>query len=1818
MLTPAEQNSDLFRALGDPRNRAGAYPLGKSIAEGLKRCTNLARHLLTGAEKADLSELAEYLQRQPAFTPVESNHASLYGYHGRFPVYCLFEAANRWRREVDLIRAFATVALVRTVGKDFDPAPFVTIGRLVRKLESSQPWIDGDELVAYLHKVVVMERGLTETSVSKFREKLREWDLDTTDDQFSALRWVTDLALDAENSALSWERRRRKRIAQDRLARRDIRKKYRSSQKKPRVQRDVRYRSSREYREVVREGLAPGDAGEEVLHHHVEAVGANDWDIAELVALRSFRYFQRRPFSTLSNESLTPEEAQMISSALLKELGDQTSPQELREAASLVMLQLITGQSKSTLAELVWSESGIYSGQMSVNAELVQAVPDYESFHGYRSVRPSKHVRGFIRLPVPDAIVLPLGDSIAARRAKIGQRIFSAGSKRLILEANRLLVRVRESVVRATAERIAGTLPAMLYEKSRDLRHVQLLCGSSFGMSTAPLHYYSVPSEVLLQDYEQVVSAIIGMPASISRSGWHLGSALGVCRYEVKALVASLDQAVESLMGRGGGRRSVESWIKLVNAISLKTAWMFAAASGWRNSEAVGKVRRTDFRHDGGAAVIDDKVAVSTVRPFRIVSLGETVFPNQLNGLLTLYQKLLEVFGAQRKWKGFREAIGQALDGSGSLFLQFDLRAGRCASADLAWMTSAFPVGLKIPRHIFRHRLATAWCEAGGRPIDLYHQLGHDEFSDHQFGAATVDAPIEFLARCAPVVEQCLAADGWTTTGLSLGNFNKPPVPDPFSCVSYAKAVAAKQRRNPEAFATQTGRLRRAEVEAISTAIAEYLDQGNVLDPGASDQELNRLAQALCGAAGISPRATVIRSMMLRLRRAAAALSDPNRRTFKFTVSEESAQQVPHVVPMSVLAQRAMENLRMLHDGVRPKLKIDGSDAANFAALELLLYQPLPSEQVFESALVNLHLAKRVRGDAGCLCVPTRTEDGSDGEIYLSATLSARLAQVVARGERLIFDHADFERYVGDLAASRGWKRPKRNLTKWILELSCESGALEWPGYLWASIVQKRKNKSLDVAATAGWRQGAVKFDNIQDADQSSVRVASKSVWVRQSGANWAKEIAAIRAVFSTQTGNESAKRKRAATLLSKLNEDFARGETFNLATIASAYALKLLGPGQNKQTGKYLAVSTVGGYTNIAIKALRIAGSELSSNMSILSVYRLLLDPGATANDGDEFTQATAPDNAKNESTYRDRQEALQRLHQLLVEQFGFEDIEPEDWPCSWGAGPTSPFAEVLSTAEFERVQSILEAWELQAKERASEVSPRLVHAARLSFLLQYRLGLRPGEAIGLTAQDMQRTDTGALLLLVRQNILRRLKTDNAMRPLRLDDFLTVGEMRLIQDCIGEATLHPSAPLLLRESEFATERAIVDRLIRLALRRTVGARRARQNICRHSAACNRFAKNWLPKNLVKECPGPGSPRLQDLWELGQWLGHSSQAVSLSNYIHVDALASAGLAARPEPTKSQVAVWSGRDLANRRHWARRRTEVGSAVETSMAKQVAGIVAERCQEEPTIPPVEMPDLELPDDDVLRTPTTFSTLLGLLQALAQGEHWNSAIFKTGVLPHEQNALLNLVSRSAAAYPDLSISRDVFQWGDQSSLADPLLNWRSTKRAGKPQLKEIQPIVERFDDSNFCDHVLVWCDVFRQEPLDPGTFPGAHRSKFTPSSFGQATALVEVLWWASGDSETYMPVLSGRSAVLQIMSTYSADRPEHSARGRRQLYSDQRDSPLQIGLAACDSESKRILKESPRLLGLLLVLLSLMAGLRRESREMVYRQPINHITT
>lgn len=329
-----------------------------------------------------------------------------------------------------------------------------------------------------------------------------------------------------------------------------------------------------------------------------------------------------------------------------------------------------------------------------------------------------------------------------------------------------------------TEHRLRGFLLARLYELSGEIQLSQLIAGDGCGYSTAPLHYYAIPQDVIESFYATALKGIfpsfnIAEPKPLAPAAGRLyvGAPLAaqkaqpifntIKEFQTRNRSALADLHQVSKRHKPRPEATLEAARRGANSLSAQSAWMNIAAVAHRNTFWLGEMTLGHFLLQQRMAVVTDKVT-DVAHLARVAAIPE-LLANQLQELIRGYAFLIESIESagsaelSRHWVQTKQMLEAAIRGDGPIFLSINDR-GKATPVTRDWLSSR--LNWTLPDNALRHRLRFRLRQLDASPFEIDTQMGH-QWGQQPFSSASTIAPLQHAAELSEKLDRYLQEDGW-------------------------------------------------------------------------------------------------------------------------------------------------------------------------------------------------------------------------------------------------------------------------------------------------------------------------------------------------------------------------------------------------------------------------------------------------------------------------------------------------------------------------------------------------------------------------------------------------------------------------------------------------------------------------------------------------------------------------------------------------------------------------------------------------------------------------------------------------------------------------------------------------------------------------------------------------------------------------------------------------------------------------------------------------------------------------------------------------
>lgn len=272
-------------------------------------------------------------------------------------------------------------------------------------------------------------------------------------------------------------------------------------------------------------------------------------------------------------------------------------------------------------------------------------------------------------------------------------------------------------------------LSSLLHEAGGDLAAAVLICGDTFGRSTAPLYYYSPRKSSLASLYRAAVwpMFLAKVPTDDGGDAHRIGSELLVRDGIAKDGLSTVQRALHGLSMRHSSR-PLELRSQFHNAVTNYTLICLAMTSTHRPDAALFDLRLDQLDLDGRLAVLQDK-RTDPEHFTRITTLSRKT-AGQIRSYVSHLASLARGESSPPLLKAY---AAQAIRSQAPLFFYIDDQDAVIPASLDRWYRSWPPMWQQLPGNWYRTFFATRMRELGAEPYLVMAHCGHLEASAHPF-----------------------------------------------------------------------------------------------------------------------------------------------------------------------------------------------------------------------------------------------------------------------------------------------------------------------------------------------------------------------------------------------------------------------------------------------------------------------------------------------------------------------------------------------------------------------------------------------------------------------------------------------------------------------------------------------------------------------------------------------------------------------------------------------------------------------------------------------------------------------------------------------------------------------------------------------------------------------------------------------------------------------------------------------------------------------------------------------------------------------------
>lgn len=361
-------------------------------------------------------------------------------------------------------------------------------------------------------------------------------------------------------------------------------------------------------------------------------------------------------------------------------------------------------------------------------------------------------VLDFVTLPIP----APIRRALAMHRAPLTE-LHSIPPTELDRRMAAIATAVAEEVgIPLSTAKLRASLGPLVMEACGDLAMAQIICGDSFGRTSAPQHYYAPRRKDIAAAYAKALDVCFGGSATVrvELGGARIGSELFVNAASAKRLAkASYEWRRDLPAGDAGARSPVRDHQRILDHLVR----MVFATTGHRWASSLFHLRLTDLDLESGAVLFADKVHDVAHDPR--LAVMPTILRKQLRAYLRHVAGLIEVLPS------LCEYLKEVLRGASPLLFELCEVAGRCGIRQPTLEAIAErgpPEWNVLPGYWGRAYIRTRAIEMGADPFLVACQLGHYDAVGYPYSNQSPTEPIEVLQRFHPWLDRVAATQGWT------------------------------------------------------------------------------------------------------------------------------------------------------------------------------------------------------------------------------------------------------------------------------------------------------------------------------------------------------------------------------------------------------------------------------------------------------------------------------------------------------------------------------------------------------------------------------------------------------------------------------------------------------------------------------------------------------------------------------------------------------------------------------------------------------------------------------------------------------------------------------------------------------------------------------------------------------------------------------------------------------------------------------------------------------------------------------------------------
>lgn len=454
-------------------------------------------------------------------------------------------------------------------------------------------------------------------------------------------------------------------------------------------------------------------------------------------------------FLTTHIDVLAPDECKLVAGELLRGADQELNQQDPAAAARYLLLALMLSTGLTADRATALLQRGAQGPPPFIDGErltLQSMLPD-------SAYEPKDNAHNLMPVEQKFSVELPpsLAQLLSRIRPWLNRQTQGLSLSEDLGEAI-LKVRLTTGLHHVSIGKIRKAYAVLIHEEQPDYCATATLAQDTFGLSQAPLHYYSVQSDVLANLYKRAIWPIFG--DSCAQLEPEQSIRIGTKALATPDALKSASRVAARPLHAHTDRNDPASVARTHNALVAHIAAMLISIVGHRHSNALFRVNRWDVDLELAAANIADKMS-DPAHLRRVVGLGEHVARQ-----IALYLLHLEEACELNRMEHFGRRASAALAGKQSLFFRLDETDAQPLEADLVWLKSQLTDLPDIPTNRGRHYLGSTGRESTHNPDLIALQLGHFESVGYPWSPDSPMIPKQFIESVNRILDSAFSEQG--------------------------------------------------------------------------------------------------------------------------------------------------------------------------------------------------------------------------------------------------------------------------------------------------------------------------------------------------------------------------------------------------------------------------------------------------------------------------------------------------------------------------------------------------------------------------------------------------------------------------------------------------------------------------------------------------------------------------------------------------------------------------------------------------------------------------------------------------------------------------------------------------------------------------------------------------------------------------------------------------------------------------------------------------------------------------------------------------